>query len=87
MRPLQNRGECIENLEKSKKNDTREFPCFSPSHHYNPHMSRKKSTRSNPFFTFEMQNILAGSILVTLGALMFLSTAETSVIGKYFSSL
>jgi S-DNA-T family DNA segregation ATPase FtsK/SpoIIIE len=50
-------------------------------------MSRKKSTRSNPFFTFEMQNILAGSILVTLGALMFLSTAETSVIGKYFSSL
>jgi len=38
-------------------------------------MSRKKSTPVHrPFFTYELQNIIAGGILVTLAVLMFLST-------------
>ena len=49
-------------------------------------MPKKKSQHQN-FMTVELQNILAGGILIVLGALMFLSTQESSVIGKYFSLL
>jgi S-DNA-T family DNA segregation ATPase FtsK/SpoIIIE len=71
--------------EKKQENQVIRLSCFYLHRNYNPHMARKKQTRSNPFFSFELQNILAWGILVTLGMLMFLSTAEASVIGKYFS--
>ncbi|MDD2693883.1 MAG: DNA translocase FtsK [Candidatus Gracilibacteria bacterium] len=47
-------------------------------------MARKK-TQHQSFMTVELQNILAGGILIVLGVLMFLSTKETSVIGQYFA--
>ncbi len=48
-------------------------------------MARKKTTRKTPFFSYELKNIIAWGILVTLGALMFLSTKESSIIGEYLS--
>jgi DNA segregation ATPase FtsK/SpoIIIE-like protein len=48
-------------------------------------MARKKSTTHHTFWTYELQNIIAGGILVTLGVLMFLSTKETSVFGSYLA--
>ena len=44
-------------------------------------MARKKSQKSHPFLTYEFQNIIAGSLLLLLGLLMFLSTTETSLVG------
>jgi putative Mn2+ efflux pump MntP len=44
-------------------------------------MARKKSQKSHSFFGYEFTNILAGSLLILLGLLMFLSTTETSVVG------
>jgi DNA segregation ATPase FtsK/SpoIIIE, S-DNA-T family len=48
-------------------------------------MAKRKSRSSNPFFSYEFQNILAWGILITLGSLMFLSTAEASVVWGYLS--
>jgi DNA segregation ATPase FtsK/SpoIIIE, S-DNA-T family len=48
-------------------------------------MARKKTRTSTPFFSYELQNILAWGILITLGALMFLSTSESSIIGTYLA--
>lgn len=45
----------------------------------------KKKSNSRPFMTLELQNILAGGVLLILGALMFLATAEASIAGKYLS--
>lgn|GEM_PF-6623978 len=42
-------------------------------------MAKKKTTSRSHFFTFELQNILAGGLLVTVGTLMFLSTKEASI--------
>ncbi len=47
----------------------------------------KKKTHHQSFMTVELQNMLAGGILIILGTLMFLSTKEASIIGKYFSLL
>ena len=47
----------------------------------------KKKTIHNSWMTIELQNILAGGILITLSALMFLATKEASVVGGYFSIL
>lgn len=49
-------------------------------------MAKKKVQHSN-IMTLELQNMLAGGILIILGTLMFLSTKEASIIGKYFSIL
>jgi DNA segregation ATPase FtsK/SpoIIIE, S-DNA-T family len=50
-------------------------------------MAKRKSTHQKVSFfgTIEFQNIVAGSILVLLAVLMFLSTQETSAVGGYFS--
>lgn len=48
-------------------------------------MAKKKVQHQTSFMTVELQNILAGGILITLGVLMFLSTTEASIIGKYFT--
>jgi hypothetical protein len=48
-------------------------------------MAKRKTTHKNPFFTHELQNILAGGILITIGALLFLATKEASVLGNYLS--
>lgn len=54
-------------------------------------MVRKKTTTKKAFWTYEMQNIVAGGTLVTLGFLMWLSTEQPGpdgkvpVIGKYLS--
>ncbi len=47
-------------------------------------MAKKKSVH-RPFMTIELQDILAGGILLTLAALMFLATSEASIAGKYLS--
>ncbi len=47
----------------------------------------KKKPQYSHFMTVELQNILAGGILIVFGSLMFLSTKETSIAGKYFSLL
>lgn len=52
---------------------------------YNTPVARRKSQPKHSLFTFEFQNILAGSILIILGMLMFLATKETSIVGKYLS--
>ena len=49
-------------------------------------MSRRKSTPHNtPLLSYELTNIIAGGVLVTLAVLMFLSASESSVIGIYMS--
>ena len=53
---------------------------------YNARMAKKKPTTTHhTFMTVELQNIIAGGILVILAAFMFLSTNEASIVGKYFS--
>ena len=47
----------------------------------------KRKVHHQSFMTVELQNMLAGGILIILGTLMFLSTKEASIIGKYFSLL
>lgn len=50
------------------------------------YMSRRKSTpHHTPFLSYELQNIIAGGVLITLAVLMFLSASESSVIGIYMS--
>ncbi len=49
-------------------------------------MSRRKtSTVHRPFISYELANIIAGGVLVTLAVLMFLSVNESSIIGLYLS--
>lgn len=48
-------------------------------------MARKKTQTKHSFFTYELQNILAWGILITLGTLMFLSTKEASIFGAYLT--
>ena len=49
-------------------------------------MSRRKSTpHHTPFLSYELTNIIAGGVLVTLAVLAFLSASESSVIGIYMS--
>lgn len=43
-------------------------------------MTRKKTTTHAPMMTLELQNIIAGGLLVTLGVFMFLSTSENSIV-------
>lgn len=51
-------------------------------------MSRKKSTPVHrPFLSYELQNIIAGGVLITLAILMFLSTNESSIIGAFMSKI
>jgi hypothetical protein len=61
--------------------------CIEPHFTYNARMARKKSTTHHTFWTYELQNILAGGILVTLGVLMFLATREASVFGRYLTQV
>ncbi|MBC7498811.1 DNA translocase FtsK [Candidatus Gracilibacteria bacterium] len=49
-------------------------------------MSRRKSTPHHaPLLSYELTNIIAGGVLVTLAVLAFLSASESSVIGIYMS--
>jgi DNA segregation ATPase FtsK/SpoIIIE-like protein len=49
-------------------------------------MSRRKSTpHHTPLLSYELQNIIAGGVMITLAVLMFLSASESSVIGVYMS--
>ena len=49
-------------------------------------MSRRKSTPHHaPLLSYELTNIIAGGVLVTLAVLMWLSASESSVIGIYMS--
>ena len=51
-------------------------------------MSRRKSTPVHrPFLSYELQNIIAGWVLITLAILMFLSTSESSIIGIFMSKV
>ena len=59
-------------------------PCNGILFLYNTPMPKRK-TQKHSWMTIELQNILAGGILITLSALMFLATKETSVVGGYFS--
>ncbi len=51
-------------------------------------MSRRKSTPIHrPFLSYELQNIIAGWVLITLAILMFLSTSESSIIWIFMSKI
>lgn len=57
-----------------------------------PHMSRRKSTpKHTPLLSYELQNIIAGGVLITLAILMVLSTRELGpnevqpFVGSYMS--
>ncbi len=45
----------------------------------------KKKTQHTPIMTVELQNIIAGGVLIILSVLMFLATKEASIVGKYLA--
>lgn len=51
-------------------------------------MSRRKTPSSHrPLISYELANIIAGGVLMTLAVLMFLSVNESSIIGVYMSRI
>lgn len=50
-------------------------------------MTKKKIQHQSHTMSLELQNILAGGILIILSVLMFLATKEVSIIGKYLALL
>ena len=51
-------------------------------------MSRKKSTPVHkPFLSYELQNIIAGSVLIILAVLMYWASNENSIIGWILSKI
>lgn len=47
-------------------------------------MTKKKPQHQN-IMTVELQNIIAGGVLIILSVLMFLATKEASIVGKYLA--